>query len=135
MENTEFVERRKHQRFQIPTGSFVALGPDDTILGRIIDISLSGVAFHYMGDTLCFRPKDESYLDIHLTEGDLSLKKVPVETVSDDEISDVVSSKLVDPIPVSNKGMRRCSVQFGQLTHHQISQLEHFIEDYAIGEA
>jgi c-di-GMP-binding flagellar brake protein YcgR len=122
MENTEFVERRKHQRFQIPTGSFVALGPDDTILGRIIDISLSGVAFHYMGDTLCFRPKDESYLDIHLTEGDLSLKKVPVETVSDDEISDVVSSKLV-------------SVQFGQLTHHQISQLEHFIEDYAIGEA
>jgi hypothetical protein len=129
------VERRSHQRFQIPAGCFVSLGPDYTILGQIIDMSLGGVAFRHMGNTPCLRPKDESYLDIFLTEGGFSLSKVPVETVSDYEISDVVSNRLVDPIPLSYKGMRRCSVQFGELTHHQISQLEHLIENYAIGEA
>jgi hypothetical protein len=127
------VERRRDQRFLVPKGSFVALGPDDTILGQIIDISLGGVAFRHMGKTPCFRLKGKSYLDVHLTEDDLSLTKLPVETVSDNQISDVISSKLVDPIPLIYKGMRRCSVQFGDLTHHQISQLEHLIENYAIG--
>jgi hypothetical protein len=129
------VERRSHQRFQVPAGCFVSLGPDYTILGQIIDMSLGGVAFRHMGNTPCLRPKDESYLDILLTEGGFSLSKVPVEAVSDYEISDVVSNKLVDPIPLSYKGMRRCSVQFGELTHHQISQLEYFVKNHTIADA
>jgi len=129
------VERRSHQRFQVPAGCFVSLGPDYTILGQIIDMSLGGVAFRHMGNTLCLRPKDESYLDILLTEGAFSLSKVPVEAISDYEISDVVSNRLVDPIPLSYKGMRRCGLQFGELTRNQKNQLEYFIENYAIGEA
>jgi hypothetical protein len=30
---------------------------------------------------------------------------------------------------------RRCGVQFGELTENQVSQLEHFIENFTTGEA
>ena len=41
-------ERRKHKRFQVPTGAFVALGPHGKILGKVVDISVSGLAFGYI---------------------------------------------------------------------------------------
>jgi hypothetical protein len=100
------AEQRKHTRYEVPTGSFVAIGPQNTILGQIIDISMGGVAFRYV---------DSRKYDY--------------------EIENTVSCKIVDGIPRCCRAMKRSSVQFGELTHHQKSQLESFIQNYNTGVA
>jgi hypothetical protein len=59
---------------------------------------------------------------------------VPFKRVADFEIRNVVAEKTVDPIHPSYRSMRRGCVQFGELTPDQTSQLEHFIQNHAIGE-
>jgi len=123
------VERRSHQRFQVPTGVFVEVRrPHDSKLGEIINIGMGGVAFRYL---VAKEPPNGSYkLNIFFDEGDFRLNDILLETVTDFG---------THKIPHTYVTMRRSGVQFSGLTHHQmhhqISQLEHFIENYAIGEA
>ena len=126
----KLVEQRKHTRYEVPTGSFVAIGPNNTILGQIIDISMGGVAFRYVDSR---KPTDGSHLDIFLTERDFCLGKVPIKTVSDYEITNTVACKIIDGIPRCCRIMKRSSVQFGELTRHQRSQLEWFIQNHNTG--
>jgi hypothetical protein len=72
-------------------------------------------------------------LDIHLTEGEISLDRVPIKAVSDYEIPNTVLFKTVDEIPPSCRTMRRCGVQFGDLTQHQRSQLQQCIRNHTTG--
>jgi hypothetical protein len=129
-DRAEIVEQRRYKRYEVPTGSFVALGPQNSILGQIMDISMGGLAFRYMDSK---KPIDESYLDIFLTERDFCLGKVPVKAVSDCEIDNTVACKLVEGV-YRCTAMRRSGVQFGELTHHQMSQLEHFIQNHTTSE-
>jgi hypothetical protein len=129
-DRAEIVEQRRYKRYEVPTGSFVALGPQNSILGQIMDISMGGLAFRYMDSK---KPIDESYLDIFLTERDFCLGKVPVKAVSNYEIDNTVTCKLVEGV-YRYTAMRRSSVQFGELTHHQMSQLEHFIQNHTTSE-
>jgi hypothetical protein len=130
-ERAEIAEQRRYKRYEVPTGSFVALGPQNSIQGQIIDISIGGLAFRYMDSK---KPIDESYLDIFLTERDFCLGKLPITAVSDYEIDNTVTCKLVEGVPYRCTAMRRSSVQFGELTHHQMSQLEHFIQNHTTSE-
>jgi hypothetical protein len=130
-DRAEIVEQRRYGRYAVPTGSFVALDPQNSILGQIMDISMGGLAFRYMDSK---QPMDESYLDIFLTERDFCLGKVPIKAVSDYEIDNTVTCKLVEGVPYRCTTMRRSSVQFGELTHHQMSQLEHFIQNHTTSE-
>jgi hypothetical protein len=127
----EIVDHRAHQRYRVPINSYISLGSDDRVLGQIIDISLGGIAFRYMGSE---KLPDESHLDIVLTEGDLYLSKVPFKTISDYEIPNTVLCKTVDPMPRSCRTMRRSGLQFGELTPDQRVQLEYYLLNYAIGE-
>ena len=54
------------------------------------------------------------------------LDKIPFESISDFETANEDS--------LSSITTRRSGVQFGQLTHYQISQLEYFVQNCAIGE-
>jgi c-di-GMP-binding flagellar brake protein YcgR len=130
--NRERVDRRKHKRYQVPTNSYTSLGSDDPVLGQIIEISMGGIAFRYMGGG---KLPDESHLDIFLTEGDLCLRGVPFKTVSDFKIPNTVLCKTVEPIPPSFRTMRRSGLQFGELTPDQKVQLERFIKDHTLVEA
>lgn len=129
---TEKTEHRKHTRYQVPEGSFVTLGPSSSVLGQILDISMGGLAFRYI-NSRSDAPKQESYVDIYLTEGDLCLAAVPVKAVSDFAAPDTVTCKADGPLPVSCRGMRRCGVQFGEMTQGQMSQLAHCIQSHTIG--
>jgi len=126
----EMVDHREHIRYRVPKDSFIAIGSDEPILGQIIDISMGGIAFRYMDSK---KPTDESHLHIFLTEGDMSLGQVPIKAVSDHEIPNTVLYKTVDEIPPSYRTMRRCGVQFGDLTRHQASQLQHYIQNHTTG--
>lgn len=119
----ERVERRKHKRFQVDNGAFVILGSHHDKSGRIIDISMGGLAFRYL--TPVKRPNG-SYLAIVLPETNFYLDEVPAKTISDFE--------LADKLPTNSMTVRRCGVQFVNLTDNQQSQIEFFINNYTAGE-
>ena len=123
----EIVERRKHKRFQVKDGAFaVAMPPQpcSTPLGQIIDVSRGGLAFRYIAGEEGSNGSFE--LVILLANNNFHSDKVPFETISDFEIA--------NEVPFSSITMRRRGVQFGKLTDKQISQLDYFIRNHAIGE-
>lgn len=126
----EMVGQRQHERYQVPSDSFVATGSHDPIVDQIIDFSLGGVAFRYMDSK---KPADESSLDIYFTHGNLCLSKIPFRAVSDHEILNTVLCKTVDPLPPSCSTMRQGSGEFGDLTSHQRCRLEYCIQNHMIG--
>jgi hypothetical protein len=127
MKMKNIVERREHKRFRVKEGIFAAFKPHwlrSTILGEIVDIGRGGLALHYIPDT---KQSDRPYkLKILLADGSFSLDKIPARTISDFEIEKRFS---FGSIPI-----KRCGVQFGDLTPSQFSLLEHFIQNYAIDE-
>jgi c-di-GMP-binding flagellar brake protein YcgR len=130
----ETKENRRYTRYHVPEGSFVTLGPSSTIMGQILDISMGGLAFRYINND-SKTPTRESYADIYLTEGDLCLASVPIRTVSDFDAPDTVTCKADGPLPVSCRGMRRCGVEFGDMSEAQMAQLMQCIQSQSIGAA
>ena len=119
------IEQRKHERFRVQYGAFVAFRVDHSKLGQIIDISKGGLAFRYIANGKQSKGPDQ--LDIMLAEKDFHLKKLPFKAITDFEIT--------SEIPLNSLQTRRCGVQFGKLTKSQISQLDFFIKNHTIGEA
>jgi c-di-GMP-binding flagellar brake protein YcgR len=119
----QIVERRKQKRFQVPPGTFVALFPDYIRAGPVLDLSMGGLAFTYMSEE---KPPNGLFeLEIILPEQAFHLQGVPFSTISDFVREDVPSGYVT---------VRRCGVQFGELTDRQKHQLEYFIQNIAIGE-
>ncbi len=118
------VERRKHRRFQIPSGAFVELCPRGAIVGKVVDISLGGLAFGYIDGQKPFRRSSELHM-FCLEEG-LCLRDVRFKTVWDFEIP--------NEVPVNSEAMRQSGVRFKKLGRDQRSQLKYFIEKYSMGE-
>lgn len=119
----ERVERRRHQRFQVPSSAFAGLGPYFGKVGRILDLSMGGLAFRYIG---LEEPNGSTYIDVFMDDLDFYLRSLPFKTISD--------------FPVVTDGtttmaLRRRGVRFGKLTPQQRAALEDFIEEHAIGEA
>ena len=119
-----FDEHRQHRRFQVPGGVFVGFGPHANKVGQIVDVSMGGLAYRYVG---CDESADGSHLDIFVTDKDFYMGAVPFKTVSDFQI--------VDRIAASPMTMRRCGVQFRKLSRKQNAQLEYFIQHHTLGEA
>ena len=119
----ERAERRRNKRFQVPSSAFAGLGPYFGKVGRILDVSMGGLAFRYIG---LEEPNGSTNLDIFMNDLDFNLRNVPFKTISD--------------FPVITDGrtavtLRRRGVQFGKLTPQQKDAVEDFIEEHAIGEA
>lgn len=119
----QLAEQRENKRFQVPRDAFAALRPDYIKVGQIINISMGGLGFRCLGSE---GPSIVSELDIFLAGRTFYLYKVPFQTVWD---------FVTNEMPYSSLNMKVCGLKFGDLTPHQISQLEYFIQDYALGEA
>jgi hypothetical protein len=120
----ESVEHRKHKRYRIRQGAYVALAPPFGRVGRMIDISKGGLSFRYVDGK---ETTNGSYVNILLTEANFYLDKVPVKTILDFKIPDKSTSSSIT--------MKRCGLQFEGLTHKQASELKFFVDNYSIGEA
>jgi CheY-like chemotaxis protein len=116
------VERREHERFKVKDGAIAIPISDLPKQGKIIDISKSGLAFCYKGNGDL--SKELTELSISMDGEDLNLDNIPCKTISD--------FTLADDAPLESMVMKRCSIQFGDLTSIQTDQLEHFIENHTI---
>ena len=120
----EMLERRKHKRFKVQIGTFAVLGgppwPHSTKVGQIIDIGRDGLAFHYVTSEGGSNGSFE--LGILFAYHGFYCDKVPVKTISD--------HKLVGKFLFSSKTIWQRSLQFGDLTNDQKSQLKQFLQHY-----
>ena len=76
----EIVNQRQYARFRVPKDAFAALGPDYIKVGQIINISMGGLAFRYLGSE---GPSNASELEIFLAGRAFFLYKLHFETVWD----------------------------------------------------
>ena len=91
-------------------------------MGQIIDINNNGLAFDYIerrGEAMqVFK------LDILYAQDTFYLGKLLFKPVYDYAID--------SEVPVNSFTIRRCGVQFGELTAYQKSRLEFFIQNYTL---
>jgi hypothetical protein len=116
------TDQRKHKRFRVKGGAFVAIKPSETHVGRLVDISMSGLAFDYViGQEL---PQPPTELEIFVKGGTFRLNNIPCKAIW---------VKASGQSRVTSINRRRCGVRFGKLTDHQEVKLEEFIETFTIG--
>lgn len=139
----EFTKRRKHKRFKVKSGAVAAMiktssvkeeqvedmrmnegsiatAPKNIQMGQIINISKGGLAF-------CYIDGEDEYnklfdLDILFVQDSFYLKKVPANIVW---VSQAVSKPSLSLLKSKQQGL-----QFEELTPHQISQLDLFLQNY-----
>lgn len=119
-----FRERRKHKRFEMPTDSFVTLGPQGTIIGKIVDMSAGGLSFGYIDGQESVKKLSE--LDIFCMDNGFRLKEVRFKTAWEFETP--------NELPASSQTMRRSGVRFKKLSRGQRSQLKDFLENHPTGD-
>jgi len=122
MNKTAFVEKRIQKRFAVQEGTYAALKNHVINIGIIKDISRGGFAAHFISDGSLLH---NSVMIEGLFKGSsFCLKGVPVKIISDLEIEDrPLFSSIV---------MRRCGVEFEDMTPSRMSQLDRFIEEHAM---
>ena len=118
-------ERRKYPRYVLKHDSFAALGSDYSRAGRIIDISLGGLAFEYI--VLDNSVGDNYSVEIFLSKGKLHLHRVPCRVVCDQEIFACASEFL----ETENISTRVCRIEFEPMMMGQHEQLELVLDAYS----
>ncbi len=109
----EFVERREHQRFKIKA---IARPVNMKKIGRIVDISLGGFAYRYVGNEGGW-PNNLFQLGKLFGRAGENFNNVPLKTTSDIKLTDTAFTT-----------RRRC-IQFGELTPRQVEALKKFISN------
>ncbi len=116
-----YQERRHHHRYQTRSDVYAAFMPRSTKRGQIIDISMSGLAFHYIADR---KRSGERRLSLIVPGEGLFLNDLHCSQISDILVS---NTGLFTAAPI-----RRCSVAFQNLKPEQASLVALFINRYAL---
>jgi hypothetical protein len=120
----EPVERRQHTRFRVPEGTMAVFGGPNATVGRIIDISMAGLAFVYVSDK---KPAGEaSEVDILLADDLSHLYGLPCETIYDVDNGNTR--------PSASMTERRRGVKFKGLTLSQTLHLQDLLRYCATDE-
>lgn len=117
-------ENRNHVRFRAREGVFVVLKPSHSHVGRLIDISMGGLAFDYVVDGVL--PKPPAEVEIFVKGGAFRMNGIPCEAIW---------ANTTNEGHVTLIRKRKCGVRFGKLTDDQKAKLKEFIETYTVGEA
>jgi c-di-GMP-binding flagellar brake protein YcgR len=115
-------ERRKHKRYRVKNGALALI---DNIPGTIVDISKSGLAINYT--VFGKEPVEQLRLDIFLSSDDFYLQDIPARLVSAKDRGGSQST-------FGSIQVKRYSLQFGEMTEEQESNLKYFILHNTIAE-
>lgn len=114
----QFIERRKHRRYNLRQGVFAGFRPN---MGEIIDISIGGVLFHYLEFTKSFYEKNDF---IVCSEDGCCLDSFPCRIVSD--------RLLASESSLSQIVTRQRRVMFDPLSKEQQDLLYDFIDTHRV---
>jgi len=116
--NEKTDEQRRHKRFDVKDGAYSVLSYHPTVMGQIVNISAEGLAATYKGKRL----KKSAEIDLFISDAGFYLDQIPVKAISDHKIAGKFLS--------SSKTIWQRSLQFGDLTNDQRSQLKQFLQHY-----
>ncbi|ABK18022.1 PilZ domain-containing protein [Syntrophobacter fumaroxidans] len=123
----DFEDLRRFKRFRM-TGTaraaFFATAREFLKLGEILDISLGGLAMRYVG----FGEQPDGPIEVELfgSSGEVvRLGRFPCRIVYDFELADESWGILK---------VRRCGIQFRELSKQQLAQIQTFIDSFGIRE-
>lgn len=115
-----FVERRKHERFEVRDDTPVILRSNNSRVGSAVDVSMGGLGFRYVGR---MKPVNESArLSILPLEDAPCLYRIPCRLVWDCKVG---------KDPYSTIGPRQCGVQFAGLRPEEEAQLRYYIKKHS----
>ena len=121
MHNQE-QERRKEQRFLAKRGAVALMESIHSKLGQVEDVSMGGLSFRYM------QIKKESALfdAVHLffPRYDFFIKQIPMRVVTDIEE--------LNQSPFQTITVRRCGIQFLELSTALRTELDFFLKNYTV---
>ncbi len=118
------TERRQHKRYPAQPGTYAAFKPHSSRRGQIVDISMGGLAFHYIAGK--WKTGRQSLAILVYGEG-IFLNDIPCEPVSDFIIG--------HSSPFSVTPIRRCGVKFLGLNSEQAEKINQFIACHTIRDA
>jgi hypothetical protein len=120
MQDNEGTERRSAQRFIPVNDTYLVIRPTFQILGRLKDISSTGLAFEYIPfDSRSNLSSVE--VDVFSSEGiKIHLSYLPVEVVYDIK---------VEKVSFVGLETRRCGVKYGSLTDRQTDTLQTILQN------
>ena len=120
------TERRKAVRFLPRTEAYVALRPDFTKLGRLINISRGGLSFRY----IAYQRQEQAptHLDLFTSNDGFHLSRLSCKVIYDIRLSEKQRSS-------ASLERRRCGLEFGEATQVQATQLELYLKNHVAGEA
>jgi hypothetical protein len=126
-ESEERKEKRKRKRLSLKERVSGFCQTSFFGVGTLVDISRGGVAFQY------FQPSGD---DWDLLQGSIELdlfKSEPSRNVIGIDCNVVYDTAVPWEIGVfGNYQLRRCGVQFGELSSDQSSELDSFIKDFSV---
>lgn len=115
-------DRRKDKRFKLKNPAFAIMNNSPKRIGKITDISKSGLAIRYSKNGE--GSDDLKELDIFRSDFSFHIGVIKAKTISDIEI--------IDKTLIGAKEMRRCGIQFEDLSNNQLCQLETFIQNSSL---
>jgi len=123
------TERRKNARLNPRELTFVAVRPEFSRSGELLDISRGGLCFQYLhrqnpGGNMGTPLK----IDIFIINNGYYLPKVPCTMVYDAE------EKRGPTLFPMNFEFRRCGLQFSKLSHEQAHKVELYLKNHTVKE-
>ena len=112
------LEKRFHPRFKVLSGAVASL--HYKVIGQIINISQSGLAFQYIARRS--HQPESSTLNISTTDRTFNLGMIPIKFVREVAMSKSFSSDAMS--------LRYCCVEFGDLEDYQLVALRYFIQNH-----
>lgn len=113
------IEKRKYTRYTANEGTFAALRSNFEKVGRVLDISVKGLAFSYLDGTGKSTDTESLEVDIFLTQNGCHLYRIPCKIVYD--IPHLYEKSFY------HAKSKRCGLSFGRLSSEQEKDLKRFI--------
>ena len=122
------AKRRKYVRFLAQPNAYAALGSSFTKIGKILDISMGGLAFEYFSSSEDLNQYD-STVTIFISVNSFYLENVPCRMISDLPKCGSDNSSVLN----SNYLVKRSCLQFSNISEDQRQRLEYFLNNHIRG--
>ena len=119
-------ERREKARRRPKATTFVALRPEFVKLGKLVNITSSGLCFEYIAKGDAVPGSNSIEMDMFISGNGYYLHNVPCRLVYD------VRTKKDITFMVGLE-YRRCGLQFDRLSEKQMEQLEYYLTNHTAG--
>lgn len=122
-------ENRKYTRFETQDSTYAALGIHFSKVGKLKDISVSGLAFIYIESNQRKPETDSSIVSIFNSEDNFFLSHLACRLIYDRSICMQVN----EACPKQNYRIKKCGLLFTAIEAHQREKLNFFLENYTCG--